>query len=168
MSESTIVQNGALYFIQHKAPRSRSKTRDFARRFLSPQRFYRARTSKWWQLNRLIPFIGIMKPFPLTTSGNEENTARSRWESEGGNPGELPGLAVANQEDLVIPQFVNTEQAIRWGSHLNAEQHTTLVKAQRTLSQDALSERNPQRMVNLATQSQLLREAAEAFTESRG
>jgi hypothetical protein len=113
----------------------------------------------------LDPFIGIMKPFPLTTSENEENTARSRWESEGGRSGELLALALTDQEDLVIPLFVSTEQAIRWGSHLNPEQHTTLVKAQQALSQDALSERNPQHMVNLATRSQLLREAAEAFTE---
>ena len=115
----------------------------------------------------LDPFIGIMKQPCLTTSQNEENTAQSRWESEGGNSGEL--LPVVNgREELVIPIFVSTEQAISWGSHLNAKQHTTLVKAQRALSKDALSEPNPQRMVNLATQSQLLREAAEAFKESRG
>ena len=107
-----------------------------------------------------------MKLFPLTTSETEETSARSRWESEGGNSGQLPALEVIDQEDLVIPPFVTTEQAITWGSHLNAEQHTTLVKAQRALSQDALSERNLQRMVNLATRSQLLREAAEAFAES--
>jgi uncharacterized membrane protein YccC len=168
MIESTIVQSGALYFMQHKAARSRSKTRDFARQFFSAQRSYRPRTSKWWQLSRLIPFTGIMKPLPFTTSENEENTAQSRWDGEGGNSGELPALAVTNQEGLVIPLFASTEQAMRWGSHLNAEQHTTLVKAQRALSQDALAEPNPQRMVNLATRSQLLREAAEAFTESRG
>ena len=165
MSESTIVQNGALYFIQHKVPRSRSKTKDFARRFFSAQPSYGARTPKWWQLSRLIPFIGIMKPFPLTTSEKEENTSRSRWESEGGNSGELTAVAVTGQEDLVIPLLVNTEQAINWGSHLNPQQHTTLVKAQRALSKAALSERNPQHMVDLATRSQLLREAAEAFAE---
>jgi hypothetical protein len=49
------------------------------------------------------------------------------------------------------------------GTHLNTEQHTTLVQTQRTLSKNALAERNMQHMVDLATQSQLLREAAEAF-----
>ena len=70
---------------------------------------------------------------------------------------------MAASEDLVIPILVSTEQAIRWGSHLNTEQHTTLVQTQQTLCKNALAERNMQRMVDLATQSQLLREAAEAF-----
>jgi hypothetical protein len=62
-----------------------------------------------------------------------------------------------------IPTFVSTEQAMEWGSHLNAEEHAALIKRQRALSKTALAERNLQRMVNLATQSQLTREAAEAF-----
>jgi hypothetical protein len=62
-----------------------------------------------------------------------------------------------------IPTFVSSEQAIEWGSHLNEEEHAALVKRQRALSKTALAERNLQRMVNLATQSQLMREAAEAF-----
>jgi len=111
------------------------------------------------------PFIPIMKLFSLITSEKEEKTARSRWESEGGNSAERPTLSVSDQEDLVIPFLVTTEQAMSWGSHLNTKQHNTLVKAQRALSKDALSERDPQRMANLATRSQLLREAAEAFTE---
>jgi hypothetical protein len=106
-------------------------------------------------------FIGIMSFSPLTTSENEENTAENRWENEGGNSGELQTLA--ESENLIIPILVNTEQAIRWGAHLNTEQHTTLVQTQRTLSKNALAERNMQRMVDLATQSQLLREATEAF-----
>lgn len=106
-------------------------------------------------------FIGIMSFSPLTTSENEENTAENRWENEGGNSGELQTLA--ESENLVIPILVSTEQAIRRGAHLNTEQHTTLVQAQRTLSKNALAERNMQRMVDLATQSQLLREAAAAF-----
>jgi hypothetical protein len=112
-------------------------------------------------------FIGIMNPSALTTSQNEENTAPSRWEGEGGNSAELNTLAANNQGELVIPALVSTEQAIRWGSHLNARQHTALVKTQRALSKDALSEPSMQRMVNLATQSQLLREAAEAFMPSK-
>jgi hypothetical protein len=106
-------------------------------------------------------FIDIMSFSPLTTSEDEENTAENRWENEGGISGELQTLAAT--ESLVIPILVSTEQAIRWGSHLNTEQHTTLVQTQRTLSEDALAERDMQRMVDLATQSQLLREAAEAF-----
>ena len=64
---------------------------------------------------------------------------------------------------LCIPTFVSTEQAMEWGSHLNAEQHAKLVKAQRALNDTALGEWDLQRMINLATQSQLMREAAEAF-----
>ena len=105
--------------------------------------------------------IGIMNRLTLTTSQNEEKTAQNRWESEGGNSDELRAMA-ANKE-LVIPILVSTEQAVRWGSHLNAEQHTTLVEKQRAVSRVALAARNMQRMVDLATQSQLLREAAEAF-----
>jgi hypothetical protein len=69
-------------------------------------------------------------------------------------------------KELFIPTFVSSEQAMEWGSHLNANQHATLIKKQRALSSSALTERNPQRMVGLATQSQLMREAAEAFPES--
>ena len=111
-------------------------------------------------------FNGIVKRSPLTTSQNEKNTAENRWESESGITGELQALATNHQEELIIPIFISTEQAIRWGSHLNTEQHNALVKAQRALSKSTLAERNMQRMVNLATLSQLLREAAEAFVSS--
>ena len=62
-----------------------------------------------------------------------------------------------------IPTFTSTEQAVEWGSHHNAEQHATLVKAQRALSDTALGECDLQRMMNLGTQSQLMHEAGEAF-----
>ena len=62
-----------------------------------------------------------------------------------------------------IPSFVSTEQAMEWGSHLNADQHASLVETQRALSYTAFAECDLQRMVNLATQSQLMLEAAEAF-----
>jgi hypothetical protein len=65
-------------------------------------------------------------------------------------------------EKLCIPTFASTEYAVEWGSHLNAVQHATLVKAQRALSDTALGDYDLQRMMNLATQSQLMREAAEA------
>ena len=52
---------------------------------------------------------------------------------------------------------------MEWGSHLNAKDHGMLVKVQRALSDTALGEFDPQRMVDLATQSQLMREAADAF-----
>lgn len=112
-------------------------------------------------------FIGIVNRLPLTTSKGEENAAENRWESEGGYSGEQKASATSHQEELVIPIFVGTEQAMSWGSHLNAEQHTALVRTQRVLSKSALAEPNLQRMVDLATQSQLLREAAEAFVPAR-
>ena len=105
-------------------------------------------------------FNGVMNHLTLPTSQNEESTEQSRWEGEGGNQG-LQGLAT--NEEFVIPILSSTEQALIWGSHLNAEQHTALVRAQQALSKKARAELNMQQMVDLATQSQLLREAAEAF-----
>jgi hypothetical protein len=75
----------------------------------------------------------------------------------------LYSMSIWYRQALLIPMFVSTEQAVEWGSHLNAKQHATLVKKQRALSSSALAECDPQRMVDLATQSQLMREAAEAF-----
>ena len=66
-------------------------------------------------------------------------------------------------KSLPIPTFVSTEQAMEWGSHLNAEEHATLVDRQRALSNTAFGECNLQRKVDLVTQAQLMREAAEAF-----
>lgn len=65
---------------------------------------------------------------------------------------------------LGVPLFVSSEEAMDWGSRLNAAQHATLVDIQRTCSNAAREKDDLQRMVNLATQSQLIREAAEAFT----
>jgi len=74
------------------------------------------------------------------------------------------GLAlVAGINRLVVPPFGSTEHAMEWGSHLDAADHAVLVDLQRSASDAALDEGNPQRMVNLATRSQLLREAAKAF-----
>ena len=47
--------------------------------------------------------------------------------------------------------------------HLNAKQHTTLIQTQYALSNAARSECNMERKLNLAMQSQLMREAAQAF-----
>ena len=65
-------------------------------------------------------------------------------------------------QSLIIPAFVSTEEAMLWGSDLNPEQRATLLDIQRRVNNAARAEVVPQRMVNLATQSQLLREAAEA------
>jgi hypothetical protein len=64
-------------------------------------------------------------------------------------------------QTLIIPAFVSTEEAMLWGSGLNSEQRATLLDIQRNLSNAARAEADPQRMVDLATQSQLLREASE-------
>jgi len=66
-------------------------------------------------------------------------------------------------KNLLIPIFVSTEQAMEWGSRLSVKQHATLLKTQRSLSDAARDESNLQRKLNLATQSQLMREAAQAF-----
>ena len=67
---------------------------------------------------------------------------------------------------VLIPIFVSTEHATEWGSCLNANQHATLVKTQSALSDAARVECDPQRKLNLATQSQLMREAAQAFVST--
>jgi len=64
--------------------------------------------------------------------------------------------------NLIIPAFVSTEEAMVWGSHLNPEQRATLLDIHRSVSNAARAEADPQCMINLATQSQLMREAAEA------
>jgi len=63
-------------------------------------------------------------------------------------------------QSLIIPVFSSTEEAMEWGSHLNPEQRVTLLDIQRRMSNSAQAEADLQRMVNLATQSQLMREAA--------
>jgi hypothetical protein len=65
-------------------------------------------------------------------------------------------------QSLIIPAFVSTEEAMVWGSDLNPEQRATLLDIQRSVSNAARAEADPQHMINLATQSQLMREAAEA------
>ena len=65
-------------------------------------------------------------------------------------------------QSLIIPAFVSTEQAMAWGSELNREQRVTLRDIHRSVSNAARAEADPQRMIDLATQSQLMREAAEA------
>jgi hypothetical protein len=67
---------------------------------------------------------------------------------------------------LAVPIFASTEEAMVWGSNLDADERETLVDIQRTSSNAAQTERNLQRMISLATQSQLIREAAETSTES--
>ena len=67
---------------------------------------------------------------------------------------------------LLIPNFVSAEQAMEWGSHLNPEEHAMLVERQRALSYAAVAECNLRRMVSLATQSKLMREAAGAFAQA--
>jgi len=52
---------------------------------------------------------------------------------------------------------------MEWGSHLDAKQRTTLTQTQCALSDAARSEYNMERKLNLALQSQLMREAAQAF-----
>lgn len=66
-------------------------------------------------------------------------------------------------EMLFIPAFTSSEQAVEWGTHLNPQQRATLRHVQRRLSNAALVETNLKRMVNLATQSQLMLEAAKAL-----
>jgi hypothetical protein len=64
---------------------------------------------------------------------------------------------------LLIPIFLSTEQAMEWGSHLDAKQHATLLQTQRALSDAATSEYDTERKLHLAMQSQLMREAGQAF-----
>ncbi len=52
---------------------------------------------------------------------------------------------------------------MEWGTHLTGAQYATLVKEQRVLNDVALGEFDLQRKLDLATQSQLMSEAADAF-----
>ena len=100
-----------------------------------------------------------------STSSNQD--ALDKWliDSAGNIAISPSGLALlARIKNLVVPVFASTEHAVEGGSHLDAEQHATLVDMQRTASNAAHDERNLQRVVNLATRSQLTREAAEAAT----
>jgi hypothetical protein len=81
----------------------------------------------------------------------------------------ISDLVLLNRiQSLIVPAFVSTEQAMEWGSHLNPEQLATLLDIHRNMSSAARAEADPQRMVDLAMQSQLLREAAEAAAPSDG
>ena len=81
----------------------------------------------------------------------------------------ISGLVLLKRiQSLIVPNFVSTEQAMDWGSPLNPEQLATLLDIHRNMSNAARAEADPQRMVDLATQSQLLREAAEAAAPSDG
>ena len=78
------------------------------------------------------------------------------------------GVALLGRiEALVVPFFTSSEQAVEWGSHLNDEQHANLVDIQRTASDGVVSEPNVQRMIDLATQLLLMREAAEVAPGAR-
>ena len=91
--------------------------------------------------------------------------ALDRWliDSAGNIAISTSGLALlARIRNLAVPVFAGTEHAVEWGSHLDAEQRATLIDMQRTANNAAHGEENLQRMVSLATRSQLMREAAEA------
>ena len=78
------------------------------------------------------------------------------------------GLALlARIKNLAVPVFASTEHAVEWGSHLDAQQRATLIDVRRSANDAAYGEENLQRMVNLATRSQLMREAAEATSVDR-
>jgi hypothetical protein len=66
-------------------------------------------------------------------------------------------------KNFSIPTFASTEQAVEWGSRLDVKEHARLIKALHAMSNAALGEWDLQRKVSLATQSQLMREAAGAF-----
>ena len=88
-----------------------------------------------------------------------------RWliDSAGNIAISTSGLALLGRiKNLAVPVFDSTEHAVEWGSYLDAEQRATLIDMQRTANNAAYGEGNLQRMVSLATQSQLMREAADA------
>ena len=78
------------------------------------------------------------------------------------------GLALLGRiKKLAVPFFGSTEEAMVWGSQLDPEERETRMHVQHAASNAALSEPNLQRMVVLATQSQLIREAAETYAPAR-
>ena len=104
-------------------------------------------------------------------SGGAQNGALKIWlvDAHGHVAMSPPGLVLlAGIDRLLVPALVSTEHATKWGSGLNGEEHAALEEMQRDASDAALRERNPQSMAELATRSQLLREAAEAFVPAYG
>jgi hypothetical protein len=101
----------------------------------------------------------------VSNSISSQQDKLNKWliDSAGNIAISTAGLAILGRiKAFIIPFFTSTEQAVEWGSRLNDEQHATLVDLQRTASDVALGQQDLQRMVNLATQSQLMREAVEA------
>jgi hypothetical protein len=95
-----------------------------------------------------------------------QHDALSTWLVDfNGNVATSPhGLALLSDiQRLAVPMFASTEHAVSWGSRLNATEHATLVDIERSRSNAALHARDLQGMVHRATQSQLVREAADAF-----
>lgn len=79
------------------------------------------------------------------------------------------GLSLlARIRKLLVPHFSSTEEAMEWGSNLNTSQRATLLDVLRTVENAAGSASTPQRMVDLATRSQLIREACESFANGCG
>jgi len=66
---------------------------------------------------------------------------------------------------LGIRAYRSSARTRQWnvGTHLTDAQYATLVKEQRVLNDIALGEFDLQRKLALATQSQLMREAVDAF-----
>ncbi len=102
---------------------------------------------------------------PLSIIAGEKDALRI-WIIDANGNVAIPAAAftlLAGITPLITPIFRSTEEAVAWGARLTAEEHDALLEVQRSLSEAALREPNQQRKLELATQSQLLREAAEAF-----
>lgn len=65
---------------------------------------------------------------------------------------------------LLVPHFRSTDEAMDWGSKLSTSQKATLLDILRTAQNAAGRASGAQRMVDLATRSQLIREACESFS----
>lgn len=104
-----------------------------------------------------------MKTIPITQS--EPELAVWLIDPKGNVAVCSKGLSLlARIRKLLVPHFGSTEEAMEWGSTLNTCQRATLLDILRTAQNAARRESHPQRMVDLATRSQLIREACESFS----
>lgn len=65
-------------------------------------------------------------------------------------------------DDLVIPNFASTEEAVAWGEQQKPADLRVIIAVYKTLERIALTSTDLQRKLDYALEAQLVREAAEA------
>ncbi len=66
-------------------------------------------------------------------------------------------------DELVIPAFANTEEAVAWGEQQKPEDLRVIIAVYKTLEAISLTSTDLQRKLDYAVEAQLIREAAESI-----